>query len=304
MQAIRMNEYGGDSVLHVEDLPRPQPGPGEVLVAVRSIGVNPVDWKIREGRMRERTRLPLTPGQDFAGEVAEHGAGVQTQRGSRVFGFARGSYAQFALAAENEIAPLPDSITLEQAAALPTPGLTASQMVTRAGVRPQQTILIHGAAGGVGSIAVQLMRLEGAAIIATVVGTDAAYVAELGADKVINSDQQRFEEVAGPVDAVLDLVGGEVQQRSWALIKDQGCLISSIGLTGGAEQEAAEKRGVRAIAMYMRRDREGLERLAALVAAGELQVRIGAVIPFPDARRAQNLSQQGHTQGKVLLRVA
>lgn len=308
MQAIRVNEFGGADVLKLEELPRPQPNPGEVLVAIRSIGVNPVDWKIREGRMRERTPLPLTPGQDFAGEVAEanllRNAPGQLRPGDRVFGFARGSYAQFALAAGDEIAKLPQAVSLEQGAALPTPGLTASQMITRAAVRPGQTILIHGAGGSVGSIAVQLARLAGATVIATVLGDDAAYVGELGAERVINGEQQRFEESAGQVDAVLDVIGDDVQRRSWRLIRDGGCLISSVGLAGGPEQQAAERRGVRAVAFFMQRDRAGLERLAAMVADGELQVRIGPVIAFPDARQAQQLTQQGSAHGKVLLRVA
>lgn len=304
MQAIRVHEFGGADVLKLEDLPRPQPGPGEVLVSVRAIGVNPVDWKIREGHMRERTQLPLTPGRDFAGEVAEPGPGVPLLPGDRIFGFARGSYAQFALAAASEVAKIPASVSLEQAAALPTPGLTASQMITRAALRPEQTILVHGAGGSVGSIALQLARLEGATVIATVFGADAGYVAELGVEKVIKSEQQHFEEVVGNVDAVVDLIGDDVQRRSWPLIRDGGCLISSVGLAGGPEQQAAERRGVRAIAFFMQPERAGLDRLAAMVADGELQVRIGPVVAFPDARQAQNLAQQGNSHGKVLLRVA
>ena len=311
MQAIRLVDFGGSDALRLEQMPRPQPGPGQVLVAVRSIGVNPVDWKIREGYLRERMHLPMTAGQDFAGEVVEIGSALGSnerirsfQSGERVFGFAQGAYAEFALANGEQIAPIPEGVDFATAAALPTPGLTAEQMVTRAAVREGDRVLIHGAGGSVGSLALQLCAIAQADITATVLGHDAGFVASLGADRVIDNKAQRFEDEIPEVDTVLDLVGGEVQRRSWRLIRAGGCLVTSVGLGGGDEQAAAERRGVRPIAFVMQRDASGLERVSALVADGRLQVRIAKVLPFPQAREAQDLSQLGGAHGKILLRVA
>lgn len=311
MQVIRMPDFGGPDVLRLEQMPRPQPGPEQLLVAVRSIGVNPVDWKIRQGHLRDRIHLPWTPGQDFAGEVLEVGSALGSNEririfhpGEKVFGFAQGSYAELALAHSRDVAPIAEGVSFGVAAALPTPGLTAEQMVTRAALREDDRVLIHGAGGSVGSLAVQLAVMAQAEVTATVLGEDAEYVAGLGASHVIDNQRQRFEDEAGEVDAVLDLVGGEVQRRSWKLIRAGGCLVSSVGLAGGDEQAEAERRGVRGIPFLMQRDASGLERLVALVADGRLQVRIGKILPFPQAREAQVLSQHGHSRGKILMRVA
>lgn len=302
MKAVRIHEFGGSDKLRVEEIPRPTPRSGEVLVGIRSVGVNPVDWKIRAGRTRYAQQLPITSGQDFAGVVAEAAEDVIGFRPPmRVYGFARGAYAEFALARANEIAELPEAVGFETAAALPTPGLTAMQMLHAAGVHAGQTVLIQGAGGSVGSLATQMAAHLGARVFATALGKDVAYVSELGAERVIDNETQRFEDITGEVDAVIDLVGGAVQRRSYRLLNPRGVLVSSVGIVDDA---AVEQRGFRAIAFLMRRDHDDLTRLIHMVERNELRVRIAKVVRFPGAQQAQDLMESGHAHGKVLLRVA
>ncbi|MGH9417346.1 MAG: NADP-dependent oxidoreductase [Terriglobales bacterium] len=313
MRAVRMHDFGGAEVLGVEELAPPEPGLGEVLVSVASIGVNPVDWKIRAGHLREKVKLPMTPGQDIAGVVAALGpkaadkAGERERLfhpGERVFGIADGAYAELAVARADRLAHVPDALGLDVAAALPTPGLTALQMIERAGVRGGERVLVHGAGGSVGALIVQMAKDLGAEVVATVLTSDVDYVSGLGADVVVDTSRDPFQDRAGDINAVLDLIGGELQQRSWALLRPGGVLVSSVGLAGGPEQEAAERRGIRAASFWMQPDAHGLERLADMVARGQLRVRIGRVLPFPQAREAQLALERHEVQGKVLMRVA
>jgi NADPH:quinone reductase-like Zn-dependent oxidoreductase len=302
MRVVRFHEFGGSDKLQLEHVPRPHPQAGELLVSIRSIGVNPVDWKIRAGKTRYVPSLPVTSGQDFAGVVEEPAAARSDLGvGARVFGFAQGSYAEYALARAGDIAALPEAVGFETAAALPTPGLTAMQMLQAAEVRSGQTVLIHGAGGSVGSLATQLAVHAGARVFATALGADVGYVGELGAERVIDNDHQRFEDVVGEVDVVIDLVGGETQRRSYAVVSRKGVLVTSVGLVDSA---AAGRRGFRAIAFVMSRNRQDLERLIQMVVHNQLRVRIARVLPFPEARQAQELTEHGEVNGKVLLRVA
>ncbi|MGN6594184.1 MAG: NADP-dependent oxidoreductase [Terriglobales bacterium] len=302
MKAVRFHEFGGSDKLKIEELPRPQPQAGEVLVGIRSIGVNPVDWKIRAGRTRFAQTLPSTSGQDFAGMVEARAPDVvEFPLAARVYGFARGSYAEYALARADEIATLPESVSFETAAALPTPGVTALQLLQAADLRPGAAVLIHGAGGSVGSLATQLAVRAGARVTATTLGADVAFVSKLGAERVMDNAKEQFENLAGKVDAVLDLVGGEIQRRSYEVLRDEGVLVSTVGIV---DEAAAKRWGVHTIALLMRRDRDDLKRLIGMVERGELRVRIAQVLPFPQARQAQDLTERGGAQGKVLMRVA
>lgn len=313
MRAVRMHDFGGTEVLGVEDMPQPQPGPGEVLVQVSDIGINPVDWKIRAGRLRERVQLPMTPGQDISGAVTALGAPEALKRGQRehrfrpgdrVFGIAHGAYAEYALAQAGRLALAPDGLDLETAAALPTPGLTALQMVERAGLRAGEAVLVHGAGGSVGSLLVQIAKAIGAEVVATVLTADVEYVGSLGVSTVVDSSRERFEQRLSHVNAVLDTVGGDLQRRSWRLLQPGGILVSSVGLDGGIEQLAAERRGVRAVSFWMQPAARGLDQLADLVVQDQLRVRIGRVLPFPQAQEAQSAVERHEVHGKVLMRVA
>lgn len=304
MKAIRIHEFGGSGQLRVEEVAQPAPGAGEVLVRVARAGVNPVDWKIREGALGRRgaESLPATLGQDFAGEIAAAGDEGRFRPGQRVFGFARsGAYAEFALAAEEEIAPVPDVLSLEIAAALPTPGLTAYQIVQEAvAPRREQTVLVAGAAGAVGALALQLLRHRGAYVTAADRPGERGYLMELGARQAIDAESADFERETGTVDAAIDLVGGEVQRRCLRVVRRGGVLASTVGI-GERERGEAERLGVRAIAFYMRRSAGDLASVGELAAQGVLRPRIARVLPLDQARAAQELSQQGEAHGKLLL---
>lgn len=302
MKAIRIYSYGDSGQLRMEEMPQPRPRAGELLVRVLRAGVNPVDWKIRAGYLarRQGAALPLTIGQDFAGEVAQGGEGASELRaGERVFGFAHGTYAEYAVAGADDIARLPAALSLETGAALPTPGLTAYQLMTEV-VRPQagQRVLIVGAAGGVGALAVQLAQHLGAQVLAADLLGEAAYLRELGAAQTINTGQPGWEKDAGLVDAAVDLVGGELQQRCYGVLKHQGVLATAVGVRDPGE---AERHGVRAVGFVMHRNRADLARVAELAAEGVLRPRIAQVLPLAEAKQAQDISQQGDAHGKILL---
>ena len=212
IKAVRIAQYGGSDQLKYEEAPLPEIGPGRVLAKVRYAGVNPIDWKIREGSMKDfrPASFPLTLGQDFAGEIVSGNDETGRLRtGERVFGFGEGTYAEFTAAAISLLAAIPEKVEFAVAAALPTPGVTALQAI-RDCVQPKPgtRILIHGAAGSVGSLATQIAKRWGAQVIGTATGEDIVYLRSLGHVQVVDFKSERFETV-GQVDAVLDLVGGD-----------------------------------------------------------------------------------------------
>jgi NADPH:quinone reductase-like Zn-dependent oxidoreductase len=304
MKAVRIAQCGGSEQLKYEEAPLPQIGPGQVLVKVRYAGVNPVDWKIREGYRKQVSpaSFPLTLGLDFAGEIVTGGGdsgGFRT--GERVFGFGEGTYAEFTAAAIPDIAAIPEKIEFAVAAALPTSGLTALQAI-RDYVQPKPgtRILIHGAAGGVGSFATQIAKLWGAQVIGTASGEDVVYLRSLGHVQVVDYKQERFE-IVGLVDAVLDLIGGETATRSFAIVKEGGVMISTVG---AANAELAAQAGIRAVNMGQKRSAADLSELAGFVERGDVKPRMGEVFRLEQAREAQDTSQQGLAKGKILLKVA
>ena len=304
IKAVRIAQYGGSEQLKYEEMPLPEIGPGRVLAKVRYAGVNPVDWKIREGYMKQArpASFPLTLGQDFAGEiVAGDGDSGRFRTGWRVFGFGEGTYAEFTAAAIPDIAAIPEKMEFAVAAALPTSGLTALQAI-RDYVRPKPgtRILIHGAAGAVGSFATQIAKAWGAQVIGTATGEDIVYLRSLGHVQVVDYKQERFETV-GMVDAVLDLIGGETATRSFAVVKKGGVMVSTVG---GANAEMAARAGIRGINMAQERSAADLSELASLVERGDVKPRIGEVFRLEQAREAQDASQQGRAKGKILLKVA
>ena len=301
MKAVRIAHYGGSEQLKYQEAPLPQVAPGQVLARVRYASVNPIDWKIREGfRSQVPASFPLTLGQDFAGEIVTSDGSGHFPAGERVFGFGEGTYAEFTAAAINYIAPLPEKIDFAVAAALPTSGLTALQAI-RDYVQPKPgtRILIHGAAGGVGSFATQIAKRYGAQVIGTASGEDVVYLRSLGHVQVVDYKQERFESV-GQVDAVLDLIGGETATRSLAIIKKGGVLVSTVG---AANVELAAQAGIRAVNMVSKGNTADLSEVAALVERGDVKPRMGQVFPLEQAREAQDASQKGRAKGKILLKV-
>jgi NADPH:quinone reductase-like Zn-dependent oxidoreductase len=305
MKAIRIHQFGDANTLKLEDAPNISIGDDQLLVRVRAAGVNPIDWKIRQGYMKDvmPTQFPLTIGQDFAGEVVDKGKSItQFTKGDRVFGFAEGSYAEYAAAQASRVAKIPGGIDFATAAALPTAGLTAWQIIRDfVGAKPGMTILIHGAAGGVGSFASQIAKNSGARVIGTATGSDIEYLKSIGVDEVIDYKRERFEDKVRNVDAVVDLVGGDTNARSYGVVKRGGVLVSTVQ---PPDEAAAQRAGIRAQHIVMKRNSADLFELAQLVAKGAVKPRMDKTMSLGEAKEAQQLSETGKTDGKVILKVA
>ena len=304
MRAARIHAYGHSDQIQLEDVANPTPRADEVLVRVSAAGVNPVDWKIREGYFAGRgpTRFPITLGQDFVGTVIALGEAVTDIEASEdVYGFATGAYAELVIVSPQMIAAKPLTVDDVTAAGLPTPGLTALQCVT--GVvqpKPGQVILIHGAAGGVGSIATQLVQWKGGRVIANASARDAAYLLSLGVAQVIDYGIERFEDRVHEVDAVIDLVGGDTLARSYDLVRPGGVLVTTVS---ALDTTRVKQRGIRGAHVVMQKNRVDLERLAQLVDDGIVKPRQTRVLPLADAREGQDLTQLDHEQAKVVLAI-
>ncbi|WP_027211381.1 NADP-dependent oxidoreductase [Burkholderia sp. WSM2232] len=304
MKAIRVAAYGGPESLELQDIEEPPVGDEEVLIDVASTSVNPVDWKIVTGMMKGFIPLPLpfTPGVDVAGTVAALGRNVTGLAvGAEVFGFIgiTGGYATRAVSSADRLALKPKNVGFLEAGGIPATALTAWQALhEHGGLRAGQRVLIHGAAGGVGSVAVQLARIAGAEVIATASARNLEYVKSLGASTVIDYAANDFERNASDVDIVLDLVGGDTQTRSWSVLRRGGTLVSTVSLpdaSRGADVGAIGKR------FATRPDGEQLSVLASLYESGQLRTEIDSVYPLVRAGEALAKSMAGHVRGKVII---
>jgi NADPH:quinone reductase-like Zn-dependent oxidoreductase len=308
MKAVCIYSYGGPDVLVYEDAPRPHPGDGEVLVRVHAAGINPVDWKIREGHFKEKLHhaLPLVLGWDVSGRIEALGSGLtRLKAGDEIFSrpdISRdGAYAEFIVIKESEAALKPKSIDHVHAAALPLAGLTAWQSLFDAGgLSAGQRVLIHAAAGGVGNLAVQLAKEKGAHVIGTASARNHDFLRKLGVDQVVDYQTVRFEEVVQAVDVVFDTIGGDVQERSWKVLKRGGILISIVSPPPVA---VAAAHGVRQAFVFTQPNAAQLDEIAKLADADKLKAFVETVLPLSDAIRGQKLSECGHTRGKTVLRV-
>lgn len=309
MKVVCIYTYGGPGVLVYEDAPRPHPGDGEVLVRIHAVGINPLDWKVREGRMKEvcHHTLPLVLGWDVSGVVEAIGAGVSRLKvGDEVFSCPDitrdGGYAEFIVIKEPEVAIKPKSIDHLHAAVLPMAGLTAWQtLFSAADLSAGQRVLIHAAAGGVGHLAVQLAKWKGASVIGTAKAHNHEFLRQLGADQVVDYDTERFEDVVQPVDVVLDTIGGETQARSWKVVKPGGILVSIISPPSA---EIAGTRGTRQAFVLTQPNAAQLAEIAKLAEAEKLKAMVEVTLALSDATRGQELSERGHQRGKIVLRVA
>jgi NADPH:quinone reductase-like Zn-dependent oxidoreductase len=312
MQAVQITAYGGAENLALAEVPRPAAAVGEVLVKVAAASVNAIDWKLREGWMRQfmPLTLPVVPGVDFSGTVAETGPGVTGFAvGDAVFGTsANGTYAEYIAVPADAVARKPASVDHVQAAAVPLVAGTAFRSLFDsaegdAGIdlQPGQTILIHGAAGGVGTVAVQLARNASARVIATGLADQADYVRGLGADDFIDTSAQRIPDAASGVDAVLDLVNGELVPDLLRTLKPGGIYMSTL-----APAPEAALSGLDVVAKTVGRGtgRGRLEEFARLIDDGKLRVPVKHVFPLGEAAEAQTVLQSGRATGKVVLRIA
>lgn len=309
MKAIRLHGRGGPDRLVYEDAPQPHPGPGEVLVRVYATGVIATELKWDETYQTpagDPRALPI-PGRDLSGVVEEVGSGVTTLvKGSEVYamlGYGRdGAEAEFTLALPDELVPKPRTLDFVQAAAVPLTALTAWQaFFDHASLVAGQTVLIHGAAGGVGVFAVQLARHAGAQVIATASARHRDFLRELGASAVIDYTTTRFEEVVHDVDLVFDLVGGDTLVRSWQVVKPGGVLVSVVSPRPSFAE--AKAHGVRPVWFIVEPNREQLIQIGALIDAGRIRPIIDTVLPLSQARQAYEQGARGHTRGKIVLRV-
>src|SRR6267154_2891603 len=308
MKAIRIHNYGGPEVLHYEGAPRPEPQAGEVLVRVHAAGVNPIDWKVREGHMKDfwPHKFPLILGWDLSGVVEEIGAGVSRfKKGDEVYSVPDvsrdGAYAEHIVVRESELALKPKSLHHIRAAAVPLAALTAWQsLFDTAQLQPGQRVLIHAGSGGVGHFAVQFAKWKGAYVFATASTKNQDLLRELGVDGPIDYTQQRFEDAARNIDIVLDTIGGETQERSWSVLKKGGNLVS---LVQPPSEEKAKELGVRAAFVAGHPSGPQLAEIAKMIDSGKLAPVIDRILPLSEVRRAHELSQSGHVRGKIILRV-
>jgi NADPH:quinone reductase-like Zn-dependent oxidoreductase len=311
MKAVRIHNYGGPEVLKYEAAPRPQPGEGEILIRVHATSVNPIDWKVRAGYMKDflPQSFPLILGWDMSGVIEEVGrhpaAAGPFKKGDEVYSLPdhtrNGAYAEYIVVRESEVALKPNALHHVRAAAVPLAALTAWQaLFDTAQLQPGQRVLIHGAAGGVGHFAVQLAKWKGAHVMGTASTKNHEMVHELGADELIDYTTQRFEDIARNIDVVLDTIGGDTQERSWPVLKKGGVLVS---LVQPPSENKAKEHGVRGIRLGARPNGQELAEIAKIIDAGKLAPVIDRILPLSEARRAHELSQSGHTHGKIVLRV-
>ena len=309
MMAWRVHEFGPPEIMKFERVSRPEPGPGEVLVKVEAAGVGPWDGWIRAGKSALPQPLPLTLGSDLSGEIVAVGSGVPELRvGDQVYGVTNprfvGAYAEYAVASAGMVSSKPTSLTHVEAASVPVVAVTAWQaLFDQAQLEAGQMVVIHGAAGSVGSYAVQLARHAGVQIIATVSTGDISAVRNLGANTVIDYRTQRFEEQVRDADAVIDLVGGETQTRSFQVLRRGGKLISAVSRP---DQDLAKRHGVEAAFFLVDVTSRYLTEIARLVDGGKLRTNVGAVLPLADARDAHFMLERVRPQpkGKIVLTVA
>lgn len=308
MKAVRIHSYGGPEVVRYEDAPVPETGPGEVIVRVRASSVNPVDWKTASGSGMAKKigeRFPLVLGWDVSGLVEAVGEGVDAfGPGDEVFGMVRfpqpgEAYAEYVAAPADQLAAKPPSLSHSEAAALPMVGLTAWQaLIEAAGVQEGQTVLVHAAAGGVGHVAVQLARWKGARVIGTT-SRSADLVRSLGAE-VVDYTTTPVEEAVSDADVVLDVLGDEAFERSLAALRPGGTIVS---LREREAEERAAQQGRRGAYRLVRPDGAQMAELASLVEGGELCPEVDVELPLSEVRGAFERNQEGHTRGKVVLRV-
>jgi NADPH:quinone reductase-like Zn-dependent oxidoreductase len=307
MKAVRFHEFGKADVLVYEDAPKPEAKAGEVLVRVRAAGVNPVDWKIRAGGLKAiNPSLPQIPGFDVAGVVESVGADVKRfKKGDEIYSYLSlkrgGAYAEFVTIPESDVAFKPKQIDFVHAGAVPLAALTAWQaLFDTAGLKEGQTVLIHAGSGGVGHFAVQLAKAKGAKVIATASEHNLAFLKELGADQAIDYANQKFEELVKDVDVVFDPIGGDTLERSYGIVKSGGFIVSIVGQPDKTKLAA---HGLRGAGILVAPNAKELAEIAALIDAGKVKPVVSEILPLANAKHAHELSETGHTRGKIVLQV-
>ena len=315
MKAVQINRYGGSEVIEInKSIPEPAVSAGKVLVSVKAASVNPADWKIREGGLQQMIQLqfPFTVGMDFSGVIKQVGEGVSNSefnQGDEVYGQAgvvnggSGAFAEMALAKKESIANKPKRLSHAEAAALPLVGVSAWRaLVENIGLSKGQKILIHGGAGGIGSIAIQLAKHLGAYVATTVSTNDKQFVQGLGADQVIDYKTQNFEDILHDYDAVFDTVGSDTYKRSFKVLKKGSGII--VSMLEQPNQQLMDQHGVKAIFQFTQADRERLTKLAQWIDQNkDIMVNVDRTFSLDEAADALDYQKDLHPRGKVVLTV-
>jgi alcohol dehydrogenase len=312
MKSAQINRYGGSEVIEInQNTPELTLSSGKVLVSIKSAGINPADWKIREGAFQQMIHLqsPFTLGMDFSGVIKQVGEGVSSdfKQGDEVYGQAgvinggSGAFAEMALAKTESIANKPKRLSHVEAAALPLVGVSAWRaLVENIGLSKGQRILIHGGAGGIGSIAIQLAKYLGAFVATTVSANDKVFVEELGADHVIDYKNQHFEDLLHDYDSVFDTVGGESYKRSFKVLKKGGIIISMLEQPNS---ELMNQYNVKAIFQFTQADRQRLTKLAEWVDQNNIKVNTDRTFLLDEVGKALDYQKDAHPRGKVVLKM-
>jgi alcohol dehydrogenase len=310
MKSAQIERYGSSEVIEInKNTPVPNISPGKVLVIIKAAGVNPIDWKIREGYMQQRISLqfPSTLGMDFSGVIREVGEEVSSdfKQGDEVYGQAgvikggSGAFAEMAVANAESIAHKPKRLSHVEAAALPLVGVSAWQaLVENIGLSKGQKILIHGGAGGIGSIAIQLAKNLGAYVATTVSTDDRQFVENLGADEIVDYQTQPFEELLHDYDAVFDTIGGETYTKSFRVLRKGGIIVSMLEQPNA---ELMEHHGAKAISQFTQVNRERLIKLAQWVDQNNIRVNVDKTFSLEQAGKALDYLKDVHPRGKVVL---
>ncbi len=308
MKAAQLTKYGGEEAITIADLPTPTVEDGKILVQVHAAGVNPFDWKVQQGFLKEYIplTLPIVLGGDFAGIVTEVGAGVtQFKKGDEVYGQANavagnsGSFAQFTLTKSDSVALKPKSINFQEAGSLPLVGVSALQALTdHMKLAKGHRILIHGGAGGIGSMAIQIAKHIGAFVATTVSADDKSYVQELGANQIIDYKTQKFEDIVHDFDAAFDTVGGDTTNRSVAVLKKGGVLVSMIQ---PADEMLANNQQITSFAQMTQVTTDRLKTLAQLVDAGAIKIHIEKTFSLDQTAAALTYLKVTPPKGKVII---
>jgi NADPH:quinone reductase-like Zn-dependent oxidoreductase len=304
MKAVVIEGFGGVDQLRLEDVDDPEVGAGEVLIRVHATSINPVDLKIRDGSAAGRmgVELPAILGRDLAGEVVRAGEGVVGfSKGMRVMALANGTYAELTTAKADVLAPIPDKLSFEQAAALPLVLLTGAQLIERAvKIQPGQTVLILGAVGSVGRSAVHVALQHGAKVIAGVRASQVKEAQSLGAEQVVAVDDQTQLDALRDLDAVADTVGGTVAARALKTLKEQGGVFGTVL----APPPEVARYNVRVATMMAQPDASRLYELADDVARGSFSIPIAKTLPLDQIQEAHREAEEGHISGKIVLNAA
>ncbi|WP_042461500.1 NADP-dependent oxidoreductase [Neobacillus dielmonensis] len=310
MKAIVIDQYGGKEELKERDVPKPIPQEGEVLIEMHAAAINPIDWKLREGHLKEMLpfQFPIILGWDAAGVISEVGPNVTNFReGDRVFvrpeTTAQGTYAEYIVTQEHLLAKIPDNISFEEAAAVPLAGLTAYQcLVNFAQLKAGDKVLIHAGSGGVGSLGIQIAKSLGYFVATTASSKNEEFLKSLGADLVIKYDQQEFDKELEDYDLVVDTMGGEIQNKSFQVLKKGGTLVS---VAQPPDEKKGEELEINVKFHWLVPNGKQLSELADFMAEGKLKPIIGSVFEFSEQglREAHALSETNHAKGKIVIKI-